>query len=434
MAQPSRGTTKNASQQTNAVRRTSGEIFNDGSMIELVRSASNRRLDLLLWHRNLKKISAQLHFRGRVYEAPDIDETLLQAIPFPSDAVPYGAASRLLSEVCEIFARYVGLPPPEASLVTAWSCSTWFAEFFSSPPPLVISGPDMSHAITLLRLLACVSRRPLLLADVDRAGLLAVMNVQPTLLVNQPGESPALWKLLDNSNFQGVSVLKQGRVHNLSGPRAIFVGMENAGGNGAIHLILPPSQHELVTLDAHRQAEIAEYFHPRLLMYRLRNFRSVCKSQSTAPTQNSPHTPAMHTLAACIQGDRGIAQAIAPILRRQDQDAHIQRGCDIARIVVEVVWVTLHDITEVLIGKIAELANALLRSRGERLEYSAMEVGWQLRSLGSSRDRNGSGRVLPPSQENLILCHQWARRFGLDLSPVPRCPHCLVEVVVPAEV
>jgi hypothetical protein len=36
------------------------------------------------------------------------------------------------------------------------------------PPTLIISGPDMGHAVSLLRLLGCVCRRSLMLADINK--------------------------------------------------------------------------------------------------------------------------------------------------------------------------------------------------------------------------------------------------------------------------
>ena len=46
-----------------------------------------------------------------------------------------------------------------------------------------------------------------------------------------------------------------------------------------------------------------------------------------------------------------------------------------------------------LIRSMRELCstNALLRSRGETLEYNAEEVGWELRNLGFYRHKTGDG-------------------------------------------
>jgi hypothetical protein len=424
VAKTSRGST--TPRHERKVVRTFGEIFSDGSIIELVSPANACQLQLLFWHKQQKKIAPQIEYHGRLYQVPEAQETLLAAIRFPSHAVDYGTAQKLFSEVCHLFARYIGIAPPEAALLTAWICSTWFADCFSSPPTLIISGPDTGHAIALLRLLACLCRRSLVLADINRGGLLGVMHLQPTLLVNQPGQVPKIWNLYSASNFHGVYVPgSQGRVYNLAGSRAFFVGMGNVFSDGAIHIALSSAHPTLPILNAHLQVEIAQRFQSRLLMYRLRNLRKLRETHATVCQPKFPNTEAAHNLLACIQEQHEIAQAMAPILQRQDHDAQVQRGCDVSRVIVEVIWTPLHERTEIAVSRITELTNALLRCRGETLEYSAAEIGWKLRNLGLYRNRNGSGMFLRPSRDISVVVHRLAARLGLGLSPVAGCVDCV---------
>jgi hypothetical protein len=433
VAKTSRGST--TPKHEPKVVRTCGEIFSDGSIIELVSPANACRLQLLLWHKQQQKIAPQIEYHGRLYQVPEAQETLLAAMRFPSDAVDYGTAQKLFSGVCDLFARYIGIAPPEAALLTAWSCSTWFADCFSSPPTLIISGPDTGHAIALLWVLACLCRRSLVLADITRGGLLGVMSLQPTLLVNQPGQLPKVWNLYSASNFHGVYVPgSQGRVFNLAGSRAFFVGMDgNIFSDGAIHVALSPAHPMLPTLNAELQVEIAKRFQPRLLMYRLRNLRKVRESHATVCRLKFPNTEAAQNLSACIQEEPEIAQVMAPVLQRQDHDAQVQRGCDVSRVILEVIWTPLHERKEIAASRITELTNALLRCRGETLEYSTAEIGWKLRNLGLYRHRNGSGMVLRPSRDISVVVHRLAARLGLDLSPVAGCVDCVQTEVIVAE-
>jgi len=101
-------------------------------------------------------------------------------------------------------------------------------------------------------------------------------------------------------------------------------------------------------------------------------------------------------------------------------------------VIVEVIWAPLHEKKEIAISRITELANALLRGRGETLEYGAAEIGWKLRNLGIYRHRNGGGMILRPSRDNSVIVHQLAQRLDLSLSPVSGCVDCVpAEVVVP---
>ena len=407
------------------VVRTSGEIFSDGSVIELVSSATDRRLSLLLWRKRQQTIARHVKHRGRIYEAIDVNELLRVAIRFPTDAAPYGTAHQFFSGVRDVFTRYIGLALPEASLLTAWTWSTWFPELASSPPTLVISGPDANHAVTLFRLLNCLCRRPLVLADINRSGLFAAMQLHPTLLVNNPAQFPKIWQLLVNANHHGVYVLgTQGKVHNIVGSRAFFVGMQDIGSEGALHLALPPAGAEIPILDERRQAEIARRFQRQWLMFRLQNLRQVGQSPSSVSQPDSPNFESTHNFARFLQQAPDIARAVAPLLQRQHEDATVQHACDVVRAIVEVLWAPLHQKAEIAVARIAELTNALIRSRGEILEFNAAEVGWKLKNLGFYRHRNGSGKVLQPSRETVLLVHQLARRLCLNLAPLQSCPDC----------
>jgi hypothetical protein len=413
---------------------TSGELFSDGSVIDLVSSATDSRLDVLFWHKRRKTVAPQVKYSGRVYQAVDLDETLLRAIRFPSNADDYGTTQKLFTGVCNLFERYIGLAHSEAALVTAWSCSTWFPDCLSSPPTLVISGPDMGHAITLFRLLSCLCRRSLVLADPNRSGLLAVTRLRPTLLVNQPREFPKVWDLCGTSNYNGVYVLSNhGRVHNLACSKAFFGGMAAAPSDEAVHFVLPAAQPELPTLDERRQTEIANRFLPQWLMYRLRNFRSVRESRCDLRQLKLPNSELARNLTACIQAEPRLAEVIAPILQQQDQDARARRGCNVSAAIIEVIWAPLHETKEITISRITELTNALLRCRGEVLEYSAEEIGWKVKNLGFYRHRNGSGMVLRFSKEASLRIHEFGQQFGLNLWSTPNCPYCAQREIVVAQ-
>ena len=119
LAKPSHPTTTSTSDSESTIVRTSGEIFDDGSVIELVSSPTDSQLDLLFWHKHRKTIAPQIEYRDRVYQALDLDETLLRAIHFPSDAKDFGTARQLFSQIRNLFERYVGLSSAESALMTA---------------------------------------------------------------------------------------------------------------------------------------------------------------------------------------------------------------------------------------------------------------------------------------------------------------------------
>ena len=423
MAKPSRWPATDLCDAEYKIVRTSGELFADGSAIELVGCDSDSHLSLLVWNKRVKAIATQVKRRGRIYQANNAHQSLLRAIRFPSNVHDYGTAHKLFVETRTLFERYIGLAAADAALLTAWNCSTWFADCMSSPPTLKVSSPDIGPAIRLFRLLSCLSRRPLVLTDVNRAGILSLAPLQPTLLIYQPTGSRRYWDLLSTSNHRGVHVVGNGgRVHNLVGAKAVFSGTADTWNDEGIHVAVP-LQHELPPLEQHMEAEIASRFQPQFLMYRLRNFHEFRES-SCVRQLHFPNTEIARDLAASIQGEDDIAQAIGPILRRQNQDAQARRGSDISVVMVEVMWTPLHQEKQMTIRHIVELTNALLRARGETLEYSAVEIGWKLRNLGFDRDRNGGGKLLKLSIENSSALHQLAQGFGLELPPAIGCANC----------
>jgi len=406
------------------VVRTVGEIFPDGSALELVTSASSRRLVLLFRDAHSKTIAEQIEYSGCIYQPPDLEETTCRAIRFPQDAKGYGSTGKLFCRIRDLFERYVGLTQPESALMTAWAASSWFADCLSSPPTLLISGADNGDAITLFRLLHCLCRRPVVLGDLSRTAFLSLAALGATLLINQPRLSEKIRNLWSTSNYRGVYVFGNGKIRSVASSKAVFLGMADGRSDEGIHFALPPTNCHLPPLDERQQSEIAEELQPQLLMYRLRNLdrvRNVSASEHGSP---SADTEVARNLVTSVLSDGKIVESLAPVLRHLEEEKVAQRGCDVHLAMIEVTWAPSHQDREIGLSRIAELTNALLRCRGEILEYSAAEVGWKLRNLGFRRHRNGRGMVLRFSQENRYLLHQLALRWTLNLPAAAGCALC----------
>lgn len=409
---------------------TVGESFADGSVLELVTSASSGRLVLLFHSAGKQEIASQIEHSGLTYQPPDMDEGMAQAIRFPHGAKSYGSTSKLLCRLRKLFERHAGLPQPESALITAWAAGSWFPDCLSSPPTLLISGPEMDDAIRLFRLLHCVCRRPVLLGDLSRSAFLALAPLGATLLINQPDLSPKIRALWSTSNYRGVYVFGNGTVNPVASSKAIFLGMTDARGNEGVHLALPPSRCDLTPLDERQLAAIAEELQPRLLMYRLRKLDEVRKFSPSKLGSIFVGSEVARNLAAGVLGEAEILEPLAPLLRRLEQDSIAQRGCDVHLAMIEVAWAPSHADRELSISRLTDLTNTLLRLRGETLEYSTVEIGWKLRNFGFRHHRNGRGMVLQLSYENRLLLHQLAARLSLNLRPVADCALCLPQEAV----
>lgn len=409
---------------------TAGERFPDGAMIELI--ARSPQPDLLLWNGQGAKIGPRVEYGGLIYTAADLHPTLRRAIRLPEGLHDYGSARALFDSVRELFERYLGLHERESSLLACFSISTWMAGPLRTAPNLTISGPDEDMGIDALRLLSSVCRHSLILAELTPSSFrLLPMYLSPTLLLDQQGLKPNVQRLLRASSHRGLYLPgNRGGVIDLYGPKAIFSGNDTAFdslGGGIMQISLPPSPSVSLTVDVRVQNEIANYFQPRLLMYRLSN----CGKVGDAPVDVSAFTfttrPLARTLAECFPGDHDLSRDAVRLLQPQDDEVRGQRLRDVNCAIAEILLCMIHTgRREVLVGELAQDTNALLRSRGEILEVSAESVGWKLRDLHIRRHDSASGQLVRFGRETSHTVHQLTQAYDLPCSQHVEagCPEC----------
>jgi hypothetical protein len=400
-------------------------------MVELVTTSSTNgnKPALLFWDGDEAVVSSKVEYGGQVYQPIELHATLQEAIRLPVGAISYGTAQELFTEVASVFGHYAGFSKPEADAIAMWSVTTWFPDCLASPPALLITGPAMNQAVALFRLLSCVCRHPLMLADISRSAIRSLpMHLRPTLLINQPDLSSGVRALWCTSNYAGMLVPgKGGSVLNIGCPKVLYSGLEEVTdpwSDTALHMALPPRYGNPSLLEVPEQSQIADHLQPRLLMYRLQNFRKVRESRPARSRLTFPTSEVARSLAACIQGEPDFAKIASSLLERQEQDLIARRSCDANIGMVEVIWVPSHEAREISVSKVTELTNVLLRCRGETLLYGATEIGWRLKNLGIYRHRNGKGMVLRFSQETRLRIHQLVRQLGLSLPAIDGCRDC----------
>jgi hypothetical protein len=401
---------------------TAGEVFADGCVLDIVaaRPGSTNDLGLLFWDGRKTRIAPEVEHRGKLYRPIQIHETVRRAVPLPSGAQSYGSTARLLAEAAGVFEKYLGLPTAENVFGAGWSATTWLADRTSSPPPLLISGPDMDLAVRFFLLLQCICRRALLMADVSGSTIRTLpMNLRPTLLVNEPDLPPKVRSLWRASNYRGVFVHgRGGSILDIACAKALYLALEpaaDAWSESALQLAVLPSGHELPALNDSELAGITNRFQPKMQMFRLKNVGRVTNHRPASSKLNLP---------ACIEEEPDFAKAVSPIVERQKQDALVRRARDVKAAVIEVLWDPCHQMAEIPVDKIAQLTNALLRDRGEILEYRNEEIGWCLKGFGLYRHREASGMLLRFSREHRLRVHQAARQCGLTLPLVDGCSDC----------
>lgn len=413
---------------SNATKRTisAGETFTDGMMIELVSGSSGLdKPDFLLW--NGKKASVGTHIKhgGRTYEAPELGPSLYRATRFPSRCDDYDSAPHLFAAIADLFMRRLDLPERESRLLTCFSISTWLADRLPSAPSLAISGPSQELGIDVLRLLSCVCRHPLMLAEVTPVGFRSFrLRLPLTLLLDQQELKPNMQRLFRASSRRGLRVPGTGgSVVDPYGPIAILFGNDAAVdtlGGGVIHISVTPSKLQSSALDEQVQNEIANDFQPRLLMYRLKNHGKVSAPRIEVPEFTFDMRQLARSVAMCFPEDTQLAREAVQLLRPQDEEVRGQRSRDVNCATVEILFGNIHQRKQraVRVDELAKDLNALLQSRGELIEYSAAEIGWKLKGLGLQRHSDRSGRQVLLDRDTSIIVHRLARAYEL---PCPRC-------------
>lgn len=413
---------KSVADATNRCILSAGEIFADGTMIELVSGSSGlNKPDFLLWNGRKARVGHRIEHGGRTYEVAELASSLYRAMRLPSRSAPYGSARGLFAEISDLFKQHLDLPDRESSLLACFSISTWLVDRLPAAPSLTISGPDQELGIDVLRLLSCLCRHPLLLAEVTPVGFRSLpMQLSLTLLLDQQGLKPNMQRLLRASSQRGLHLAgNKGNVMNLYGPKAIFCGNEAAVdtfGGGVIHISLAPSLVQSSDLDDEVQGEIANAFQPRLLMYRLKNVGRVLESRVDVSQFTFSTRQLARTLAMCFPEDSELANDSVQLLRPQEEEVREQRSRDVNYVIVEVLWATIHGgkHREVRVDELAKGVNALLRSRGEILVYSAAEIGWKLNKLNIPRHTSSAGRQVLLGRDTSRGVHRLARAYNLS--------------------
>jgi hypothetical protein len=411
---------------------SAGKIFADGAMVELVSSLSGfNKPDLLLWNGRKATVGPRVEHGGCTYEAPELDPILHRAMRLPAGCRDYGSGRRLFDGIRNLFQRHLGLPESESVLIACFAISTWLADRLPSAPSLIISGPDEELGIDVLRLLGCMCRHPLLLAELTPAAFRSLPTELVTLLLVQQDLKTNMQILLRSSRYCGLHLAgNRGSVVDRYGATAIFCGNDAAVNHlgGAIHVSLPPSQSQCFAQDEHALNKIANHFQPRLLTYRLKSSGKVRESQVDVSTLTFATGRLARTLAACFPEDSELARETVQFLRPQDEDARLQRANSIECVIIEVLLGFIHEqkLTEMKVGDLADLANGLLRTRGEILVYGAEEVGWKLKGLNVVRHRTSSGSQIHFDRQTNQQVHRRARAYGLGSLRVETCSECAV--------
>jgi hypothetical protein len=293
-------------------------------------------------------------------------------------------------------------------------------------PLLWITGPPASGKTTMLALLHCVCRRPLLLTDVTPAAMYSLPDtLRPTLLIDEcelgTGRADRrLTQLIRAGSTPGFCVPRNGHLFRLFCPKAVVARMwpdDDAVASRAIFVTMLPSGRAMPALDNELLKDEIDAVQAELLGYRLANFLVVKSVQLSGAHDLNPRTLQIAaSLAVPFQKDMDLEEKLICSLQEQDKEVDAVRFDQPEYVVVEALFRLAHEqpATDLTVQHIAERVNQVFAERADDRQFKAKRVGVVLRSLRLKTQRLGSwGRGIPACPGYLRQVHQLARTFGV---------------------
>jgi hypothetical protein len=417
---------------TRSITPTAGSIFSDGSILDLIRDQSCPT-GLSLVFSDGRKISRgpQVKLKSGIYEPACLPESILRHLHFPAGVQDYGSTADLFNQLCDDLQTLGGMGAKDAALATYFAFSTFFADCLATMPCLIVASPDQGYARRCLRLLASVCRRALLLADLHPRGFDTLpTDLNPSLILDECSLSSRVKRFLFTSQHGAFGVLNSRCILDHRMAKAILVdeeGAEQLAGLSAARLYLTPPQSTLPTLDEQTLEHMADRFQPRLLQYRLKNYQAVRASTFDVPEFGEQMREVACTFGACVVGDSMLQQAIADLLRPQDQMLRGLRWTRMQSLVAEAILVRCHGKgSTVHVGELTKIINRILLARDENARATSRKVGETLRSFNFSLSRDARGYHFELSKEECSKIHKLGRELEIPTSRVGKadCEQC----------
>jgi hypothetical protein len=402
-------------------------------MIDLVADPLDRcRLKLLLWDGRNAKIAPSIKYGHSTYEPVALDSTVVCAVRWPTRRNDYGSTRELFGRILRLVTENVGIAEETARLLVYFIFSTWFPDRLTVAPGLAIVGSAVGQAIQLLRFLHCVCRRSILLVGMHQLDLMSLpLSVYPSLLIDRPTLTRSLRSFLSASNRRGLVAVRRGKILGVCCPKAVYFGVgevPEAVACGMLQITLPAAGVLTQALDDEQLKDIAAELQNKMLAYRIANFARIRVPQLREADFTDQTRELAVNLAACVMGDSELATGVIPLLKDQDERVRGRRDREPESVILEAVLVCFHEKKKdrVQVKEIAALANTILWSRGEFIDYSPEEVGHRLDILGLQRTRTAAGMFLILSGATRRLVHGLARKYDVPsvTNVVRGCPDC----------
>lgn len=423
--------------------RTSGTHFRN-FIIELVGDpVHGTDLKLLLWDGSKAVIESRVKLTWSTsdpephelllkFDPINLDASVKRAIWFPSRVDSFGSSRQLFDEMCGVIKQYTDLPDNLVSLAAHAARASWFPEAPDAPISLVIRGPQSPQARQLLLVLSCLYRRAVSLGEIIPAALYSLpLDLSPSLFIERYDDTPRLEKLI-RATFNRGYVPFKGKLVRTTCTTVFHIDeplIDTIAGRNIIEIPTAYLRSPLPILSPKAQQEIAKNFQPKLLMYRLVNFRHVMNSTFDPASFAYPINELVRGLAACVVDDPERQRDIVNLLSGKNEQTEQGLSWDLRVTVVEALFSLCHksDMQSIHVGDVMSAANSILEQRGEMSVMTSRMVGSKLHTLGFTTTRlDSAGRGLQLKNEMRKRIHRaaWDYRVEFPALDETQCDQC----------
>jgi hypothetical protein len=411
--------------------KTFGEVFTDGSFLEVARDpADHDALQLMFFDGETARIAPRVEHRRRVYFARDVAPSIVRELYLPSEVQPIDSVLQLFVCLVQLIQRFSGLPDNSARLVARIVLATWVVGAFPSAPSVLLVGPDSRELTQLFHLLKGLCRRALLLTEVNAGALHSLpMEMDLTLLIDQPELSEPAQRILNATRTRDKKVPHRGNLWRPFSSKVIHLADYFIASIEAIRITVLPTGRALPVLDDGELNRIANEFQPRLLAYRFANYGKAHASQIDCCIGDYAIRDVINGLAACTPECPDLQAEVVGIAAQEAAEVRQARWTEPQVVLIESLLLECHTETDSTpyCGKIADAMSTISSARGVERIFKANQAGTLIRRMGFTlepRDRLGVRLLLTEGVRRQV--HKLARDFGvpsIDIR-IPDCPHC----------
>jgi hypothetical protein len=345
----------------------------------------------------------------------------------------YGTTRQLFDRILDFVAQHPGLEEDSVRKLAYFTLAALFPECAPILPIVSIVASQGAAATMLLQMLECVFLRPIHVGELTLAQLMSLPDpLSHVLLIDQTAVSKQLERALGVMSRPGAGIISKGEIRKVFCPVIACTAepiRDARLSELAMHVVLVPSQSRLPKFDQQSAEATSREFRANLQQYRQNCLETVRDSQFEAPEFSCPTSEIAAMLGRSIVGDSDLQAQVIRLLRDQDRESRLRRTDSPQAVIVEAGLFLSHEgrRAQARVGEFTDVANAILKGRGEVIELGPRAVGDILRSVGLFSQRLGSaGRGIRFGNGIRRKFHDLARAFDVRSlhEDVVRCEFC----------